>query len=203
MTDDDEPVPLEAAEAASVVRGRRRRDGMRQYRTIFLLSAYWSMATLLLAMAGSVLHFFEIGAACADILHTDGAVNTRVAFSPPGVVVVCAPASAPTDAVEAPMATTAGVIVWAGLGVLASAGSCSATGTCASRSTAAAFRCDPGPVLPVPRFYRCLGAPGARLAKRNASAARRRPLSATRCLRGARSTMLRDSPLGLEYGREA
>jgi hypothetical protein len=94
---------------------------MRQYRTIFLLSAYWSMATLLLAVVGSVLHFFEVRAACADILHVDGAVTTHVAFSPPGVVVVCEPVAAPADAVEVPMATTAGVIVWAGLGILASA----------------------------------------------------------------------------------
>lgn len=121
MTHDDQPVPLGPGEAASVVRGRRRRSGMRQYRTIFLLSAYWSIATLLLAAVGSVLHFFEVRAACPDILHTEAAVNTHVAFSPPGLVVVCEPTSAPGDAIEVPMATTAGVIVWAGLGILASA----------------------------------------------------------------------------------
>jgi hypothetical protein len=117
--DQAEP-PLDAAEAARLVRRRRRRRGLQQCRTIFRSASYWGMATLFLALLGSVFHFFEVKQSCADILGVDGPVHARIAMEPPGVVVVCETGTAPARSVDIPMATTALVILWAALGVAAS-----------------------------------------------------------------------------------
>lgn len=77
MSDTDQPEPLNAGDAARLVRKRNRKRGLRQYRTIFLLASYWTIATLTLALLGSVFHFFEVRDACADILGVTGPVDTR------------------------------------------------------------------------------------------------------------------------------
>jgi hypothetical protein len=119
MSDADQPEPLHGGDAARLVRKRNRRRGLRQYRTIFLISSYWTIATLTLALIGSVFHFFEVQDACADILGVDGPVHARVAMQPPGVVVVCQTTTPPARSIEIPMATPALVILWTALGVLA------------------------------------------------------------------------------------
>lgn len=108
---------LGADEAARLLRKRSRRRGLRQYRTIFLISSYWSIATLALALLGSVFHIFEVRDACAEILGNAQPVHASTAMRPPGVVVVCQ-TDPPTRTVEIPIATTALVIVWTVLGIL-------------------------------------------------------------------------------------
>jgi hypothetical protein len=118
MSEADEPEALTADEAARLIRRRDRKRGLRQYRTIFLVSSYWTIATLGLALTGSVLHIFEIRDACADILGVDGPVRASTALRPPGMVVVCHTAGNPARSVEIPVATTALVILWSTLGIL-------------------------------------------------------------------------------------
>jgi hypothetical protein len=118
-TDPDQPDALPASEAARLVRKRNRKRGLQQYRTIFRISSYWTIATLALALIGTLFHFFEVQDACADILDVNGPVHTRVAMQPPGVVVVCQTSGPPTKSAEIPMATPALVILWTALGILA------------------------------------------------------------------------------------
>jgi hypothetical protein len=57
---------------------------LRQYRTILRISTWWRIATLALALAGTVFHFFEVEHACADILGVNGPVDAHVAMRAPG-----------------------------------------------------------------------------------------------------------------------